>query len=54
MITDPTKLRELVEELAELDLTTRRAYIAQIESAQGPESAEQIREALKAHWKTKG
>jgi DNA-directed RNA polymerase subunit F len=50
MITDPAKLKELVEELAELDLPTRRAYIAQIESAQGPESAEQIRTGLRTFW----
>lgn len=50
MIDDPAKLRELVEELAELSLEARRSYIADIESASGKEAADQLRQALKALW----
>lgn len=46
----PTKLQELVEELAELSLEARRSYIADIESANGKESADQIRAELKRIW----
>lgn len=50
MITNPTKLRELVEELAELSLEARRSYLAEIERTNGPAAAEQIKHALLAHW----
>lgn len=50
MIADADKLRELVEELAELSLEARRKYLADVESANGKESADQIRAGLKRIW----
>jgi hypothetical protein len=50
MIEDAEKLRELVEELATLSLEQRRSYIAEIERTEGAAAAEQIKQALTAHW----
>lgn len=46
----PTKLQELVEELAELSLEARRKYLAEIERADGAAAAEQIKAVLKRLW----
>lgn len=53
MIHDQTRLREVIEELADLPLAVRRAHIADISKVQGEASAEQLREGLKRHWERK-
>ena len=50
MIHDPARLREVIEELAALPLSTRRAHLADVEEKQGKEAADQLRQALKALW----
>jgi ribosomal protein L7/L12 len=50
MIHDPTRLREVVEEIAEWSLQARREYIASIEKAFGTHAASQIKVALQALW----
>jgi len=54
MIHDPTRLREVVEEIAVWTLQARREYIASIQTAFGEQAAEQIRQGLGELWKTRG
>ena len=51
MIADAEKLRELVEELAELPLEARRAHIADVEQKQGKSAADQLRAGLRELWR---
>ncbi|HEX7911747.1 MAG TPA: hypothetical protein VF534_27150 [Paraburkholderia sp.] len=50
MIHNETRLREVLEEIAGWDLAKRRAYIADMGKAFGPEAAEQIKQGLKELW----
>jgi hypothetical protein len=45
-----SEAKDVAEELAAMDLETRRAYLADVEQNQGKESADLIRAALKALW----
>ena len=54
MIHDPARLREVIEELAELPLSTRRAHLADVEEKQGVAAAQQLRDGLTEFWKRKG
>jgi hypothetical protein len=50
MISDPARLREVTEEIADWPLERRRAYISEIETAFGTHAASQIKQALQALW----
>jgi hypothetical protein len=54
MIHNPTRLAEVLTEIADWPLDRRRAYISEIEAAFGIEAAEQIRKGLAALWETRG
>ena len=51
MIHDPTRLREVIEEISVWSLQARREYIASMEKAFGPKSAQQLRDGLTELWK---
>lgn len=53
MINDPQQLRTVLEEISEWSLEDRRWYIAEIQKAFGPKSAEQIKQGLIDLWKRK-
>ncbi|WP_229011563.1 DUF7696 family protein [Paraburkholderia gardini] len=50
MIADPTRLREVIEEIARWSLQARRSYIGEIQKAFGEAAAEQIKQGLAALW----
>lgn len=54
MITNATKLQEVIEELADLPLDARRAHLADVEEKQGVAAAQQLRDGLTEFWKRKG
>jgi hypothetical protein len=51
VITDPLRLREVIEEIAEWDLQARRDYLAAMRKVFGPEAEQQLKEALTTFWK---
>lgn len=53
MIHDPTRLREVVEEIAVWTLQARREYITSIQTAFGEQAAEQIRQGLGELWRVR-
>lgn len=53
MIHDKEQLASVIEEIADWDLQKRRDYLANIETAYGPESAQQLKDGLIARWKEK-
>jgi hypothetical protein len=53
MIHDPARLREVIEEISAWSLQARREYIASMEKAFGPKSAQQLRDGLMELWRRK-
>lgn len=51
MIHDAKRLHEVIEEIAEWDLQARRDYLAVMRKVFGPESEQQLKEALTTFWK---
>ncbi|MFM0141773.1 hypothetical protein [Paraburkholderia sp. RL18-085-BIA-A] len=54
MIRDPTRLREVLEEIAEWTLQQRREYLADMRKAFGEAAERQLKDGLTGYWKERG
>jgi len=50
MIADPTRLREVVDEIANWTVAQRRQYLTDLGAAFGKAAVDQLKDALREKW----